>query len=513
MLALPIGSIVVMRVYESALVRQTETGLITQSAIIAAMYRESLLKQSPMIATLAEYGKPLPTGTPLPDSDSRWTPRPAQLDLARSEFLPSAPTSSVDGVADETAVKAGAALASVLTHAQATTLAGLRVTTHDGIVVTSTGRDLGHNLSNLIEVSSAISGIGVSTLRHRDRKASPPSFTSISRGALLRVYVGTPVVIRDRVVGTILAMRTPRTLGSALYANRDLLIGIGLALFALTLLAGLLVSYAIVRPIKELRAHALRAVDGEPGAMMPLKNPVTRDIHELSGAVSTMARDLERRANTMREFASHVSHEFKTPLTAMRGSIELLQDHGDSMTTAERSRFVQNLDGDVRRLEKLVNGLLELTVHPPGGATSSSVTEVLNDSLFQLDTRIAVTLPDDATPLLVPINLRTLVSTLSSVCDNSFEHGASRVWLSAHQSRDNDIEIVITDDGPGVADDLHEKIFEPFFTTRDETLGHGLGLSLVASLLQHHGGSIASKPVATGAHFVITLPAAENPET
>ena len=125
-----------------------------------------------------------------------------------------------------------------------------------------------------------------------------------------------------------------------------------LGLLALAFVAGLLVSFAIVRPIKDLKAQALRAVEGEPGAMVPLESPVTRDIDQLSQAVSTMARSLEERANYMREFASHVSHEFKTPLTAMRGSIELLQDHLGSMTEEEQVRFISNLDSDVRRDRK-----------------------------------------------------------------------------------------------------------------------------------------------------------------
>src|SRR5258705_13657490 len=73
-----------------------------------------------------------------------------------------------------------------------------------------------------------------------------------------------------------------------------------------------------------------------------------------------MAQTLERRAAYIRDFAAHVSHEFKTPLTAMQGAVEMLREHGDEMSAPERERFLGIIDGDARRLAALVHRLLEL---------------------------------------------------------------------------------------------------------------------------------------------------------
>ena len=94
--------------------------------------------------------------------------------------------------------------------------------------------------------------------------------------------------------------------------------------------------------------------------MIPLRHPVTHDIAELSEAVATMAQTLEQRADYIRNFAAHVSPEFKTPLSAIQGSVELLRDHADSMPPGQRKRFIDIPSNDALRLERLVRRLLEL---------------------------------------------------------------------------------------------------------------------------------------------------------
>src|SRR5439155_39005 len=107
-------------------------------------------------------------------------------------------------------------------------------------------------------------------------------------------------------------------------------------------------------------ARGERAARGEQGAVAPLARPITREVARLSEAVATMARTLEERADYIRTFASQVSHEFKAPLTAIQGAVELLRDHAATMSAEERDRFLENLAADAQRLERLVRRLLEL---------------------------------------------------------------------------------------------------------------------------------------------------------
>ena len=73
-----------------------------------------------------------------------------------------------------------------------------------------------------------------------------------------------------------------------------------------------------------------------------------------------MAEAIARRSRYLRDFAAAVSHEFKTPLAGIRGAVELLEDHHEEMTEAERARFLGNISADTARLSQLVTRLLDL---------------------------------------------------------------------------------------------------------------------------------------------------------
>lgn len=533
LISLPIAGIIILRVYESALIRQTETGLITQSALIAAQFREELLRLAPLNVSAKSYGHTA-TATAADDANiarsrrsrlvaegakqtvqpignsgaqSPWKPRPAVLDISLSRILPIVPVSRVDGVADEYALRVGKLIQPILAQAQVTTLAGLRVVDYNGVVVASTGQDIGHFLGETVEMRHALNGSGASVLRQRELEEPKPAYSSISRGAKLRVHVTTPVLIGTQVVGAVQAVRTPRTLGAAIYTNRRLLSIAALALLAMSLAAGLITSYAIVRPIKQLRSQSLRAMAGEAGAMTPLERPVTRDIEQLSIALSSMAQSQQQRADYVRQFATHVSHEFKTPLTAMQGSIELLQDHLDSMTEQEQRHFLENLDGDVKRLRRMVDELLKLTTASGDDAVKkvSALERVLAEvAVSYASQKVEIELTPEQRGLRVSIGATTLMSIFSSLIGNAFDHGADRVWIR-FDSDETTVVVNIVDDGPGIAAENHERIFDALFTTRKEAGGHGLGLAVVASLVRSHGGSIRSRPAADGAHIEVRL--------
>ena len=126
-LAAPLAGIWLLRIYESALVRQTETELIGQAAVIAAAYR------------VAWAG---PAVLP-PRGDGEWAPRPAALDLARDRVLPAPPEARLAQPPEPRALAAGAALQPVLAEAQRVTLAGMRVLDRAGVVVASSREELG----------------------------------------------------------------------------------------------------------------------------------------------------------------------------------------------------------------------------------------------------------------------------------------------------------------------------------------------------------------------------------
>lgn len=511
-LLLPLAGIGVLRVYQSALVRQTESELIAQGAFVAAAYRAAFERTVPS-REAARYGRPLRAAPPLPDSDeqaNRWQPRPAKLDLSTDPVLAQVSPATPGPAADRYALVIGREITALMREAQLVTLAAIRVVDPNGTVVASTGEELGLSLAAREEVARALAGEYTSLLRARVSDDVLAKDDAAPRTTGVRVFVATPVVHRDRVLGAVVLARTPSSLTQTLYRHRTpLLIGLGVVL-AVVLAVSLFTAFAIARPVTAVIRQTERARRGERGAVTPLAHPVTREVAQLSEAVAGMAHVLEERADYIRNFAAHVSHEFKTPLTAMRGAIELLSEHYAGMTDAERKRFLANLSADTERLDRLVRRLLELAraeMYRPRDDTAAirPVLERLLDEHRAQGAQVNVTgsLPES----VVALSADTLDAILGNVLNNARQHGGTgvRITVSA-ESRGNMLEIRISDTGPGVSPANAARIFEPFFTTARNQGGTGIGLSVVKALLEAHGGAIELRPAAAGAHFAIHLP-------
>ena len=512
---LPLLGLEALRLYDSALVRQTESELLAQAAFLAAGYRAALLRLAPQAASDPAYGLPLADAwRALHDRELRWRPRPARLDLAEDVMYPPPPEPIDPGVPpDAHAVAVGRELQALLNDVQVVTLAGMAVVDAGGVVVASTGPSAGRSLLAFEEVRRALTGEPVSLLRQRIADAPAPAIDSISRGTPLRVFVAAPILHEQRIVAAVLLWRTPIALSQVLHGKRYHLLLAALLLLATVALMSLLTALTVLRPLRALVQQARRAGAGETGAVQPLVRPVTREIAELSQAVSSMAQHLEQRADYIRAFAAHVSHEFKTPLAAMRGALELLRDHAETMTVAERERFLGNLDQDAARLERLVRRLLELARADVLQASVSDRAE-LAAVVRRMAERYAapgftVIVPEPLPGLEVAISEDALESILSNLLDNARQHGADTLTLHC-SSRAALACIEISDNGPGISAANAARVFEPFFTTARARGGTGLGLAVVRALLKAYRGRIELLGGGPGTRLRIELPLASS---
>jgi signal transduction histidine kinase len=514
---LPLGGLFVLRIYESALIRQTESELIAQGVLVAASYRVQFERltasKANKMGVPADYGHAV-TSPPRPaDPENRWRPRFAVLDLASDAILPPPEDAGPALFAPHpAALAAGRDLAPALREAQQVTLAGVRVTDPAGTIVATTGEELGMSVMHHEEVARALTGEFVSVMRWRgSNQPSPPPLDSISRGTRIRVFVAVPILHQERVIGSVLLARTPGNIRQALYGKRRELAQGAAVLLAVVVAIALLASFTIGRPVRALREQARRAARGEQGAVTPLRHPGTREIAELSETVAEMARTLETRANYISDFAAQVSHEFKTPLTAMQGAVEMLREHGATMSADERTRFLDILEGDTRRLSQLVRRLLELAradMTPAAASETADVGAVLQAAASRYRDGERVAQPQvPAPPLRAAIAPDTLESILGSLLDNVRAHGGplARAELSAAADGDA-VEISVRDDGPGISAANRPRVFEPFFTTARAQGGTGLGLSIARSLTRAHGGDLELLPSDRGAWFRLRLP-------
>ncbi|MCB1639277.1 MAG: HAMP domain-containing histidine kinase, partial [Thiothrix sp.] len=385
------------------------------------------------------------------------------------------------------------------------TLAGMRILDSHGIVVA--GREeIGMSLAHITEVRTALGGHYASVIRQRISDEPPPPLYSISRGTNIRVFTAFPVMEHNRLQGVIYLSRTPKNILKHLYLVQDKLWLATLSLGLVALLLTVFVSSSISRPIRELILQTRRVARGEQTSIEPLQNPVTYEVAQLSESFATMSHALAERSDYISRFATHVSHEFKTPLTSMQGALELLQEHMDSMPEERRQRFLTNLLNDTQRLKNLVSRLLELA--RADALEPSRQTTRLYPVLDSLHSRFrdrGLTL--DYSGLAnhtVVMSVEALETVLGNLFENSLQHQAGTVHLSATRQGQT-LQLILQDNGSGISAANRERIFTPFFTTRRNTGGTGLGLEITSSLLRAHGGHIRLGHSDRGACFILTL--------
>ncbi|PWC47402.1 HAMP domain-containing sensor histidine kinase [Azospirillum sp. TSA6c] len=512
-LVLPLSGLWILRLYESALIRQTESELIAQAGVVAAFYRDAWRRAG---GRAEELGPPVdPAWTRPPGFDPPWTPRFASLDLAEDPILPPAPDPVPAAASDPSAAIAGSTLGPILRDAQRITLAGMRVTDRQGVVVASTGEEMGLSLERQDEVRRALAGEAASVLRERTSHDRPgqerigyrsgsdsPAVPDRSRS--VRVFTAQPVLDDGRVVGVVVVSRTPRSIADTLYGKRWHLAGLAVLLLVSVGVLARLGTVAIARPLRAVTELAKRTADGERGVMVPLPRPVVREVAELSDALTRMARTLEERADYIRDFAAHVSHEFKTPLTTIRGTVELLRDHMDSMPPEDRDRFLANMDAEAGRLSRLVRRLLELARADVMTVTDDAVTDAVPVAArlagrHGANTSLPASLP-------VAMGQESLESVLANLIENARHHAGADARVTVTLRAEGGRAILrVADDGPGISPANADRVFVPFFTTARDRSGTGLGLTIARGLVEAHGGSIALLPSERGALFEVAL--------
>ena len=196
------------------------------------------------------------------------------------------------------------------------------------------GGDVGRSFAGVEEVQAALAGRYASALRQRIAARPVPPVYSLSRGTGVRVFVALPVVVGERVAGVVYASRTPNNIVKHLYGERGKVLAAALSILAVTLVIAYVAVRTISRPMHALIERTQRIASGDASAIAPLERHGTREMAELSAAFIDMARKLQARSETIRTFASHVSHELKSPMTAIHGAAELLRDTDGEMTHA-----------------------------------------------------------------------------------------------------------------------------------------------------------------------------------
>lgn len=323
-------------------------------------------------------------------------------------------------------------------------------------------------------------------------------------------YLGVAINLAAYDVGYVEAFplstteRTLRVLATAL--------GVGsLLAAAVALFFGWSVSRRLLRPLSRVADAAGEIASGALDARLePSTDP---DLDRLAGSFNEMADAVQERIEREQRFASDVSHELRSPITALTAAVEVLDARRDDLP----ERTQQALDvvtSQVRRFDQMVIDLLELS-RIDAGAADVNAEQV---GLVELCERIAhrygyASLPVEmhrrASPHAYVDRIR-FERILGNLLDNASTHGdgPTRISIEPAPAR-RSVLVAVEDKGPGVAASERTRIFERFArgSAARHRIGTGLGLALVAEHAAALGGTawVEDRP-GGGARFVVQLP-------
>jgi two-component system, OmpR family, sensor kinase len=296
----------------------------------------------------------------------------------------------------------------------------------------------------------------------------------------------------------------PRWLDTNVQRNPAIL----LWLWGVVALAVALGSYPVVRRLTKRLEGLRRGVErwgaGDLRARVDVQG---RDEVAFLGERFNAAADrVEALVQSHKSLLANASHELRSPLARIRMGIELMQNAPSAALKAELARNISELDALIEEI--LLASRLDAAQHSAAIDMGKAETVDLIALAAQECARLSVPLECQAQQLHVHGVPRLLRRLMRNLLDNAQRYGGSEVQMSLRSAPG--IEIEVCDRGPGVPEAEQQRIFEPFYRSNrasERDGGVGLGLALVQSIAQNHGGSVQcqNRP-GGGACFVVRLP-------
>lgn len=285
---------------------------------------------------------------------------------------------------------------------------------------------------------------------------------------------------------------------------------------AMALAIALALTRVIARPIRQLDA-AIRQL-GSADFSRPIRVTGPDDLQYLGMRLDWLRRRLTELEAQKNRFLRHVSHELKTPLTALREGAEILHDGIGGPLTPQQGQVVGILRENSVRLQRMIEELLDYqralhdaaTLERRPVALATLLREVADAHLLEAQAK-RQTVALDARPALIEGDGEKLRTVFDNLVGNAlkFTPEGGRIDLVLSEKRDS-VRVEVIDNGPGVPPQERRSIFDTFFRGRAKSGGRvegsGLGLAIAREFVQAHGGTIGLACDSRGSRFSVTLP-------
>lgn len=339
----------------------------------------------------------------------------------------------------------------------------------------------------------------------------------------MTLYSAIPIRSEGRVVGAVLVSQSTMRILRALRDVRLDIFRVVVASVAVASILSLLVSATIARPLRRLRDEANALLDRRGRLRGRFQSSKKLDeIGDLSRSLEELTARLQGHLRFIESFASDLSHELKNPLAAVRTATEMLAEVEDP---EDRRRFLEIVQREVARMERLLSGVREVTEIDAGIESERAVPvdlgallpRVIESVRLRTGDRARIDLRAPADPVPVTAVPERLTQVFENLLDNAidFSPPGGRVTVSLRPAGMVQA-VIVEDEGPGIPPEHRERIFDRFFSWRPESPsarnGHmGLGLAIVKAIAEGYGGSVAAgERAGGGARIEVWLPAVSN---
>jgi signal transduction histidine kinase len=291
----------------------------------------------------------------------------------------------------------------------------------------------------------------------------------------------------------------------------------GMIALIISFIIGWVIAQWITLPLEKISAAAGQIADGNY-VTVPIEGP--SEVRQLASTMNDMVMKVEDSMQSQQDFVANVSHEFKTPLTSIRGFAQALSDDAISIKK-ERKKAADIILGETERLNHLVNDLLLLARLDAGtmeiDKTKTDLNQLIKNTLerfqYQISNKHLSVKSETTDKLEIWMDGEKISQVLNNLIDNAIKFSTEGSDFEISSTQEGGWAwIKIRDSGPGISVKDQKRIFERFFQVDESRRGGpgrgvGLGLAIAKQIVQAHGGDIEVKSKAgEGSTFMVKLP-------
>lgn len=314
-------------------------------------------------------------------------------------------------------------------------------------------------------------------------------------------------------LGERLNLEAQEKVSAALQRHDTYLVRTIWASLALGLIAGLLVTRSVVRPLREIETSLRRVARGEVGRIDGKDSG--DEVESLARSINDTLQELEiRQAGVARSsrlvalgtMLSGVAHELNNPLSNISSSCQIMQEEWGELPDQQARLLLGQIDDQVMRSQRIVSSLLNFAGASTLNIAPENVVRLVDESLallrHDLSSRISVAIDIDP-KLVIHVDRLRFQQVLINVIKNALDALAGKGNLTIRGWREEFPEglgttLEVEDSGQGIPSDVLPRIFDPFFTTKQVGQGTGLGLFVTHEIVSLHGGIISAESSSSG---------------